>query len=210
MEWWVIEGVPKPVYVYKGRDRGRVLAITALISLVALLIVQSLGELLHGPAFIIIILCIIAQFIASLGSSLQRTVTSSDIAYAKQLLRVLDGRVRVWSIPSPYIVVAAQLENTAYLYLYLYKGQLYMIYGRPIVYGRIVKPSKKVKVLKIEDYMGLVETISVSRREYRVKRLDVIAPNPGSPMIWYQMRIRGYLFKTTDIEPSIIDKLVSR
>ncbi len=210
MDWWVIEDVPKPIYIGIRRKRGKWAIISFIIGVFILFILQFIDVFFRELAFILITLLLITQGVQSFLAGFFRSASSSDIAFTKQVLKLLNGEVMVWSIPSSYILVAARLANLSYLYLYIMRGQLYMIYGYPIVHGKIEKPRNRLKIVEVEDYVGIVESIKIGSREYRVKRIDLIAPNPESPKIWYRLKIRGYLFKASEIDPSIVRKLLKK
>ncbi len=208
MKWWEIQGVPKPIYVGIKEKRSSLSFLLFIIGAFILFLLQLLDVLFRELTFILITLLLLTQGIQTFFTGFYKVLTHSTIGFIKQLLTTLNGLILVWSVPSKYVPVAAKVVGGAYIYVFGYKGEVYIVYGYPIVHGKIEKPRKRLQVLRITDYMGIVEKIVINGKEHRVKRIEVVAPYPEIPRIWYRMIIRGFMFKSSETQPSIIKDII--
>ena len=201
-EWWIIQNVPKPVYIGL-KKRSRFAGIIGLIVFLILIILSQFVSVVSPTiAAVLSFLAIFGGVIAGLISRLFGSLREQDIAFIRELLKVLSKRMVLWSIPSNYVPVAIRLTNGVYVYIIYIRGKLVVLIGRPITHGKVYLGIEKPKIYKLKEVVSAGKT--------RYFNIDALLPYPDNPKIWYRMMLRGFINSIGRLEPKTIIDLSSK
>lgn len=201
-EWWIIQNVPKPVYIGL-KKRPRFAGIIGLIVFLILIILsQFISVVSPTIAAVLSFLAIFGGVIAGLISRLFGSLREQDIAFIRELLKILSKRMVLWSIPSNYVPVAIRLNNGVYVYVIYTRGKSVVLIGRPITHGKVYLGIEKPKIYKLKEVVSAGKT--------RYFNIDALLPYPDNPKIWYRMMLRGFINSIGRLEPKTIINLSSK
>jgi len=201
-EWWIIQNVPKPVYIGL-KKRPRLAGIIGLIVFLILIILsQFISVVSPTIAAVLSFLAIFGGVIAGLISRLFGSLREQDIAFIRELLKILSKRMVLWSIPSNYVPVAIRLNNGVYVYVIYTRGKSVVLIGRPITHGKVYLGIEKPKIYKLKEVVSAGKT--------RYFNIDALLPYPDNPKIWYRMMLRGFINSIGRLEPKTIIDLSSK
>ena len=193
-EWWIIKGVPSPVYVNYKKGKTAYLSIILAIVFLLVFFLELFQYVPSGLSIVILSLGIILQGVSTLLGIISPStgLKVTDMRYVESLMRTLNGYVRRWSIPSITIPVAATLSNGLYMYITKKRGFLKIYLIKPMIYYRVTssKPVFKIKWLQKTKYEGIIIGIA-----------DLTAPHP-------ELRNTNYFLRAKVIEaPTTIDPM---
>ena len=201
-EWWIIQNVPKPVYIGL-KKRSRFAGIIGLIVFLILIILSQFVSVVSPTiATVLSFLAIFGGIIAGLISRLFGSLREQDIAFIRELLKILSKRMVLWSIPSNYVPVAIRLTNGVYVYIIYIRGKLVVLIGRPITHGKVYLGIEKPKIYRLKEVVLAGKT--------RYFNIDALLPYPDNPKIWYRMILRGFIKSIGRLEPKTIIDLSSK
>ena len=201
-EWWIIQNVPKPVYIGL-KKRSRFAGIIGLIVFLILIILSQFVSVVSPTiAAVLSFLAIFGGIIAGLISRLFGSLREQDIAFIRELLKILSKRMVLWSIPSNYVPVAIRLTNGVYVYIIYIRGKLVVLIGRPITHGKVYLGIEKPKIYRLKEVVLAGKT--------RYFNIDALLPYPDNPKIWYRMILRGFIKSIGRLEPKTIIDLSSK
>ena len=198
-EWWIIQNVPKPVYMGL-KKRSRFAGIIGLIVFLILIILSQFVSVVSPTiAAVLSFLAIFGGVIAGLISRLFGSLREQDIAFVRELLKVLSKRMVLWSIPSNYVPVAVRLNNGVYVYIIYTRGKPVALIGRPVTHGKVYLGIEKPKIYKLKEVVSAGKT--------RYFNIDALLPYPDNPRIWYRMILRGYIKNIHGLHPKTISDI---
>jgi len=201
-EWWIIQNVPKPVYIGL-KKKSRFAGIIGLIVFLILIILSQFVSVVSPTiAAVLSFLAIFGGIIAGLISRLFGSLREQDIAFIRELLKILSKRMVLWSIPSNYVPVAIRLTNGVYVYIIYIRGKLVVLIGRPITHGKVYLGIEKPKIYRLKEVVLAGKT--------RYFNIDALLPYPDNPKIWYRMILRGFIKSIGRLEPKTIIDLSSK
>jgi len=201
-EWWIIQNVPKPVYVGLKRKSRFAGIIGLIVFLILIILSQFVSVVSPTIAAVLSFLAIFGGIIAGLISRLFGSLREQDIAFVRELLKVLSKRMVLWSIPSNYVPVAIRLNNGVYVYIIYTRGKLVVLIGRPITHGKVYLGIEKPKIYRLKEVVLAGKT--------RYFNIDALLPYPDNPKIWYRMMLRGFIKSVGKLEPKTIIDLSSK
>ncbi len=181
-KWWIIEGAPKPVYVYSSKDSRRRHMVFVLISVVVLVLIYLIDVFSSELAVLMLSLLVLGQIIDGIVSFYRRAPGEIEKAVVRNLVKLLGKRVVVWSIPTRYIVAAIRIRGGVFTYVFIDKGKAMILVIKPVVFmGIVVKKYVTVKVKKTKFKHGKAVE----------ERIEAIAPYPENPRMWYKIVGKG-------------------
>jgi len=201
-EWWIIQNVPKPVYIGLKRKSRFAGIIGLIVFLILIILSQFISVVSPTIAAVLSFLAIFGGIIAGLISRLFGSLREQDIAFIRELLKVLSKRMVLWSIPSNYVPVAIRLTNGVYVYVIYTSGKSVVIIGRTITHGKVYLGIEKPKIYKLKEVVSAGKT--------RYFNIDALLPYPDNPKIWYRMMLRGFIKNIGRLEPKTIIDLSSK
>ena len=201
-EWWIIQNVPKPVYIGLKRKSRFAGIIGLIVFLILIILSQFISVVSPTIAAVLSFLAIFGGIIAGLISRLFGSLREQDIAFIRELLKVLSKRMVLWSIPSNYVPVAVRLTNGVYVYIIYIRGKSVALIGRPITHGKVYLGIEKPKIYKLKEVVSAGKT--------RYFNIDALLPYPDNPKIWYRMMLRGFIKSIGRLEPKTIIDLSSK
>ena len=201
-EWWIIQNVPKPVYIGLKRKSRFAGIIGLIVFLILIILSQFISVVSPTIAAVLSFLAIFGGIIAGLISRLFGSLREQDIAFIRELLKVLSKRIVLWSIPSNYVPVAIRLNNGVYVYVIYTHGKSFVLIGRPITHGKVYLGIEKPKIYKLKEVVSAGKT--------RYFNIDALLPYPDSPKIWYRMMLRGFIKSIGRLEHKTIIDLSSK
>ncbi|WFO74523.1 hypothetical protein J4526_05405 [Desulfurococcaceae archaeon MEX13E-LK6-19] len=182
-KWWIIEGAPKPVYVYSSKDSRRRHMVFVLISVIVLASIYLIDIFSSELAILMLSLLIFGQIIDGIVSFYKRTPGETEKAVVRNLVKLLGKRVVVWSIPTRYIVAAIRIRGGVFIYVFVDKGRAMILVIKPVMFmGIAVKKHVTIKVKKTKI-----------KHEKAEERIEAIAPYPENPRMWYKIVGKGVL-----------------
>ena len=202
VEWWIIRNVPKPVYVGLKRKSRLAGIIGLIVFLILIILSQFISVVSPTLAAVLSFLAIFGGIIAGLISRLFGSLREQDIAFIRELLKILSKRIVLWSIPSNYVPVAIRLTNGVYVYIIYIRGKSVALIGRPITHGKVYLNIEKPKIYKLKEVVSAGKT--------RYLNIDALLPYPDNPRIWYRMMLRGFIKNISRLEPKTIIELSSK
>jgi len=202
VEWWIIRNVPKPVYVGLKRKPRLAGIIGLIVFLILIILSQFISVVSPTLAAVLSFLAIFGGIIAGLISRLFGSLREQDVAFIRELLKILSKRIVLWSIPSNYVPVAIRLTNGVYVYIIYIRGKSVALIGRPITHGKVYLNIEKPKIYKLKEVASAGKT--------RYLNIDALLPYPDNPRIWYRMMLRGYIKSISRLEPKTIIELSSK
>ena len=201
-EWWIIQNVPKPVYIGLKRKSRFAGIIGLIVFLILIILSQFISVVSPTIAAVLSFLAIFGGIIAGLISRLFGSLREQDIAFIRELLKVLSKRMVLWSIPSNYVPVAVRLTNGVYVYIIYTRGKSVALIGRPITHGKVYLGIEKPKIYRLKEVVSAGKT--------RYFNIDALLPYPDNPKIWYRMMLRGFIKSIGRLEPKTIIDLSSK
>lgn len=201
-DWWIIQNVPKPVYVGLRR-KPRFAGIIGLIVFIVLIILsQFISVVSPTLAAVLSFLAIFGGIVAGLIGRIFGSLREQDIAFIRELLKAIGRKMILWSIPSNYVPVAIRLDNGVYVYIIYIRGKSIALIGRPITHGKVYMGIEKPRIYRIKEI--------VSAGKARYYNIDALLPYPDNPRIWYRMMLRGFIENIGRLEPRRIIDLSSK
>ncbi len=192
-EWWVIEGVRRPVYVWLQGRRGRRAQLYVALSFIAMIIGEILSFLPPGTAMLAASLLVVGEAVASFIGSRRAGLREMDIPFIRSALKAIGDLVVEWSVAGIYVPAACRLRDGRLLYLAYLSGRLYVIVVRPRLYLGLARGAGRIRLWRERRGWGLV------------------APMPGDPRVWYRILGDVVAVEAKNIQPlSIRDILEGR
>lgn len=152
-KWWIIKGVKQPTYIGLLKKQERIFT-TIFLTLYAIIVfIMSILEFLDILPTGFTLSFITTAFLFEVFTKVfrKKKLVQLDIQYIRNILKILDGRIIKWCIPSYTIPVVAILDNGVHILVFYGAGGLELMLFKPIIYYRTFhgKPIVKYKWKKI-------------------------------------------------------------
>lgn len=202
-KWWRIAGAPKPVYVYPSDSgRGKFKLVFIIVSATMILLAYFIEVFSSEIAFLLMSLLIFSQVFEVIYSLYRKTPGKTEESLAINLVKTLSRKIIAWSIPTKYIVASIKLSEGILVYIYMDKGSSYILAIKPTLFMGVIL-NKKYHTIKL-----------MKPKKMRYSRfndlIEVIAPNPENPRIWYRIVGRGFVEPTMNSEFNELVRKISQ
>lgn len=194
-EWWVIEGVPRPIYVYGEGVYKRRHTVFIIVSVIGLVMAYFINVFSSELALLALTILIFSQIIEGVISFYKRSPGKIEESIVRNLVKLLGNKIIVWSIPTRYIISAIKIRGGVLIYTFMDKGRVMILVIKPSVFIGIV--ARKYDIVRVKKVRKACKEV--------VEEIEAIAPCPDNPRIWYKIVGRGVVVDAskTDLEEII-------